>query len=315
MSRLFLDEYFLSAVSKERRWFDQQKTDYPYDRGVAFSQEIASHGVEGVVSILDRCKFLITCMGNVLGLTRLVRTGQMYAHNQTMQYATSIPSTFGAVIEEDISSYKHSSDEHGNKQLSFDVKNFNRTTHCQDFLQSSVDALRQMTSKSDHSHLDAFHIIFPALSLAWLDNSLRAKEMLVKKFKTFDSYYTDDGFAMGSAFLFTVLRQNEKLDGLNWFESFRIKFAMDRKDLLDKANEVSSIALSDNKTKSFFAFGSKGDEKEKVDITTSTDIDNALTRLRVTAKRLEMRKREMEMLHNSLHGARLFFKGTSSSSR
>ena len=295
-------------MSKEKRWFDQQKADYPFNRGVAFSQEILSHGIEGVesVSILDRCKHIITCMGNVLGLTRLLRTGQIYAHNQTLQYVTSIPSTFGALLERDVASYKKSTNMREKKKWNIDLNILNRTTHGQDFLQLSVDALQQMISKLDYSHLDAFYIIFPSLSLAWLDNSLRAKEMLVKKFKTFDSYYTDDGFAMGSAFLFAILRQNDKLDGLNWFESFRIKFAMDRKDLLEKANEVSNNALPGSKTKSFFAF-SQG-EKEKVDTTTSTDIDNALTRLRVTAKRLEMRKKEMEMLHNSLHGARLFFK-------
>ena len=305
---LFRDEYFVSTVSKEKRWLDQQNGDYSFDRVVAFSQEIASYGMKGMTSTIDRCKVLITCMGNVLGLIRLLRTGQMYAHNQTIQYKASIPSAFGVVAEEGLSQPKnYGSNDYIVKSQISDLEGFDKICHCPDFLQSSVDALAELfVSKLEHSHLDSFYVIVPALSLSWLDNSLRAKEMLVKKFKTFDSYYTDDGFAVGSAFLLTILRQNEKLDGLNWFDSFRIKFAMERKSLLDRVNEVSSFDSASSK-KSIFTFGSGKGVREKADNIASTH-DDSLTRLKVTAQRLEMRKREMEMLHDSLHSARLFFK-------
>ena len=170
---LFRDEYFLSAVSKEKRWLDQQKDDFTFDRGIAFSQEIASYGMRGISSIVDRCKMLITSMGNVLGLTRLLRTGQMYAHNQTLQYTGSIPSTFGVGTEVGLTKCKYNSNESKSKQhhsYSSGEKTFDKICHCPDFLQSSVDAITEIfVSSFEHSHLDAFYVIFPALSLAWLD--------------------------------------------------------------------------------------------------------------------------------------------------
>lgn len=76
-SQLLLDDYFRSALSKEKRWFDQQANSeyatYPHERATAFSKEISKLGMTQGVSFLDRCKNMITAMGNAIGFCRLVR--------------------------------------------------------------------------------------------------------------------------------------------------------------------------------------------------------------------------------------------------
>ena len=57
----------------------------------------------------------------------------------------------------------------------------------------------------DQLLLQNFYILIPALSLTFLENSMRGKDMLNKNFQTCNAYYTDDGFAMGTAFILEVL--------------------------------------------------------------------------------------------------------------
>eukprot|EP00957_Ditylum_brightwellii_P050854 3856559-Ditylum_brightwellii.AAC.1 len=58
--------------------------------------------------------------------------------------------------------------------------------------------------------------------------------MMHKKSANRDGYFTDDGFAMGIAFILSVLGQNDQFDSLNWFESLREKLDSDQDDINSK---------------------------------------------------------------------------------
>lgn len=296
LSEIFSNNLFRSLLSKESRWFEQANSDqnatYSYDRAMTLRSEmskISEKDGDPNISFLEQCRECITIIGNALGLARLIRSGKMYTMNQCKKY-------FSSILSQD------------DQPVGGDVED--------DFLHTFVDSLKKKRDDDmlkdvvgvdeSESYLQNFYILFPALSLNWLDTSIRGKDMLNKKFQTFDAYYTDDGFAMGSAFILEVLNQSASLDKLSWFESCCVAFAKNRKQLLENLKkEIQTNATVIKKDKSSLLFGSK--QTHAGDGKSADNVDNELSRLRVTAKRQETRKQEMELLHYSVLGARVFF--------
>ena len=282
LSQIFSDNLFRSLLSKESRWLEQGNTTYSLDRAMTLRREISKSGAsEGDTSIayLEECRELISMIGNTLGLARLIHSGKMYSMNQSRKYF-SIQSC-----------HQDEEDQEG-------------------FLHQITSRLKTSTALNDFgvdlALLQNFYILFPALSLTWLDTSMRGKDMLNKKFQTFDAYYTDDGFAMGSAFILEVINQSTGLDRLNWFESCCVAFALNRKQILENLKkEIQNQNMTVKKDKSSLIFGSKSESG--IGNNADNNIDNELSRMRVLSKRLEMRKQEMELLQYSVLGARVFF--------
>ncbi len=96
------------------------------------------------------------------------------------------------------------------------------------------------------------------------------------------------------------------MDKLNWFESSCIAFASNRKEVLTSLKQKSLTTLDNSKREKTTLFGSKAKEEGKQ----SENSEDELSRLRVAAKRLEIRKQEMELLHYTVLGARVFFTST-----
>ena len=61
-----------------------------------------------------------------------------------------------------------------------------------------------------------------------------SKEKINKK-NSIGAAFTDDGFAMGIAYILRLLNQYHDFDSLHWFQSVREKF---------QANKVSEIILN-----------------------------------------------------------------------
>ncbi len=304
LTKMFTDNLFRSLLSKESRWFEQGNSDdrveavkYSFERAMLLRREISKLGddndeddVAVSIDILEQCRECITRIGNVLGLARLIRSGKMYTTNQTKKYFSSLLLS--------PPSHEESSDNDNDDILHSMVNS----------LKKGIISTGNSTGADTTTILQNFYILFPALSLTWLDTSVRGKEMLNKKFQTFDAYYTDDGFAMGTAFTMEVLNQSAALDSLKWFESCCVSFAMNRQEL--KGNLKKEIQSNSNSSGSLLPFGSSkqtGEKKSTDGSGSSSSGDNELSRMRVMVKRLEARKQEMELLQYSVLGARVFF--------
>ncbi len=183
---IFSDNLLRSILSKESRWYDQndaiQDASYSLDRALSCKKEIADLGddddddqISATPSILEQCRESVTLIGNLLGALRLVQSGRMYTINQSKNYSSTASS-------------ENSKDEKEDSILE------EMTNHFREKVNAKTSDPHSFSDLLQH-----FYILFPALSLAWLDTSIRGKDMLSKKYQTFDAYYTDDGFAMGSA--------------------------------------------------------------------------------------------------------------------
>lgn len=66
-------------------------------------------------------------------------------------------------------------------------------------------------------------MILPALMIQFIDSMLIAKEKLNKK-NAPKAYLTDDGFAMGLAYLLHILEMESMFNSLHWFNTVTQKF-------------------------------------------------------------------------------------------
>jgi WASH complex subunit 7 len=130
-------------------------------------------------------------------------------------------------------------------------------------------------------HLHNFHLIVPPLTLNFVDTILSAKDRLGKRNKN-DAAFTDDGFAMGVAYILRLCDLEHEFDSLHWFESMADKFAKER-------SAQQAVIASSSKDQGMR--------------------NAAEMRLRV----VEQQSEEFELLRFSLNSARVFFRSKTDS--
>jgi WASH complex subunit 7 len=90
----------------------------------------------------------------------------------------------------------------------------------------------------------------PALTISYVDAMLQAKDRLHKKAR--DAYFTDDGFAMGLAYLLRLLEQDGTFESLYWWDTVQSRYVAERQALHggsseagrgNRAEDANSLAL------------------------------------------------------------------------
>ena len=293
-----------SLLSRELRWFENQKTEghtsYPFDRASTFAQEFKKLETDSGRNKLDECRVIMADIGNIIGLGRMIRAARRRVFSNEMQFlsSTTTSGTTAEVLEANDASI---AELNVNDAVSAILNNSDT-----DFVRAFVNVFRGVIKKSEADgslFMGGYFCIVPALSLCWMEASIQAKEMMHKKNITRDGYFTDDGFAVGLAFVLSVLDEAKPYESLNWFKSIQSKYAGDEEDLQEKKNAhmvQKNAKLASTKQSSWFSSGSTEDNTQEE--------DEELTILNLMGKRLEGNRREMAMLFFSLHGSQSFFR-------
>ncbi|KAF0700829.1 Aste57867_8680 [Aphanomyces stellatus] len=298
-SQFLFDDYIKSFLKREVRWYKSHKTEtqdhkYPWQRAFDFNKEIRQLGVsDSGRTFLDQYRTLITEMGNALGYVRMVRSAGMNYCSNAIKFVPDLNKTNfqfeGAVPElskETLDAAKNVDTVLENLSRNFSENN--------DYFHVLVQVFQQVVSSQ--KHLQLFHQIVPALTINFIETSVQAKDLMYKNTRRRESYFTDDGFAIGVAYLLAILNQEEAFDSLHWFEEVERKFEADEVDYNQKQAE------RDARKKAMA-------EKNKAETTAELiEDEEEVHTLQLTAKRIELHRREFDLLNWSLNGARIFFK-------
>ena len=81
-------------------------------------------------------------------------------------------------------------------------------------------------ANSSAAPLKNFHVLIPAMTTLQAEYCVIGRNKL-KQTNNTEAFISDDGFALGIAFLLRIFGIDEAFKGLNWFESIKAKLAKD----------------------------------------------------------------------------------------
>lgn len=280
-SQFMYDEHIKSRLIKDWKFFreNHMQTDqkYPYDRADKFNKGIRKLGLtpDGE-SYLDQFRTLITQIGNAMGYIRMVRSGGLHCCSNAIRFIPDL---------EDIVNFEELTREEGlSPECQFAARNLDNVienlaknfAEGTEYFKMLVDVFAPEFRNPKNMHLRNLFVILPPLTLNFVEHSISCKEKMNRKNKV-GAAFTDDGFAMGVAYILKLLDQYYEFDSLHWFQAVRDKFNKDKEQLGKQSA------------------GGRADEKLQQTMS-------------LTAKRLDQTLQEYEFLYYSLSSARIFFR-------
>jgi len=166
---------------------------------------------------LDKFRQLVTQIGNALGIVRMIRNASLKDNSNLVKF---IPKIIDEVRFEDVAGDLGIKGETLEACKMFDMSVrllFKQATDATDFLRILVRNFDGMFEGPVCAHLKLFHILLPSVSLNFIEHVQRGKDKIFKK-NNKDAFISDDGFALGMAYLLKILQQTEQYDSLNWFQ-------------------------------------------------------------------------------------------------
>lgn len=229
------DEFIHNPLMQEQRWYRKNKDKqavmnyYPYERAENMSRTIKRLGRTGGGTLyIDKFRQLITQIGNALGYVRMIRSAALKDNANLVKY---IPNFVENCQFEPIANELGIRGECYEAVKMFDlcIKNlFKQADEAGDYLRMIVKNFDGISDGEDSKHLKLFYLTIPPLCLSYVDHVQKGKEVIASKNKNVGGFISDDGFALGLAYLLKVLDQTEKFAGLNWFDSMIRKLDKDQ---------------------------------------------------------------------------------------
>lgn len=152
-------------------------------------------------------------------------------------------------------------------------------------MQLLVEAFSTFFRNDKNPHLKLFYLIVPAITLNYIEYIIAAKENMNKKTKELGTCFTDDGFAMGLAYILRLLNQNTEFNSLSWFKAVHQKFSLELDQLAKLREEYSSGNNTSN-----MSYDAKLQQT-----------------LALSEKRINVILYEFDLLYCNLNSAKIFF--------
>uniref|UniRef100_A0A8C2WX21 WASH complex subunit 4 n=1 Tax=Cyclopterus lumpus TaxID=8103 RepID=A0A8C2WX21_CYCLU len=282
-SQFMYDEHIKSRLIKDIRFFretkDQSDQKYPFDRAEKFNRGIRKLGItpDGQ-SYLDQFRQLISQIGNAMGYVRMIRSGGLHCCSSAIRF---VPDLEDIVNFEELVKEEGLSEETQKAASVLDSVLEDLTSNSAEgteYFKMLVAVFAAEFRSAKNMHLRNFYMIVPPLTVNFVEHSISCKEKLNKKNKT-GAAFTDDGFAMGVAYILKLLDQYLEFDSLHWFQAVRDKYK----------KEMNAVVKEQS-------------------IQTASQDEKLLQTMNLTQKRLDVYLQEFELLHFSLSSARIFFR-------
>ncbi|XP_076863450.1 WASH complex subunit 4 isoform X2 [Brachyhypopomus gauderio] len=282
-SQFMYDEHIKSRLIKDIRFFretkDQSDQKYPFERAEKFNRGIRKLGItpDGQ-SYLDQFRQLISQIGNAMGYVRMIRSGGLHCCSSAIRF---VPDLEDIVNFEELVKEEGLSEETQRAASLLDCVLSDLTSNSAEgteYFKMLVGVFAQEFRSVKNMHLRNFYMIVPPLTVNFVEHSISCKEKLNKKNKN-GAAFTDDGFAMGVAYILKLLDQYQEFDSLHWFQAVREKYMKEMKAVVKEQNVQAT------------------NQDEKL-----------LQTMNLTQKRLDVYLQEFELLYFSLSSARIFFR-------
>jgi WASH complex subunit 7 len=121
---------------------------------------------------------------------------------------------------------------------------FKQAQDATDFLRILVKNFEGVFDGAECAHLKLFHILIPTVTLNFVEHVQRGKDKIFKK-NNKDAFISDDGFALGIAYLLKILDQIDLFTSLNWFQHMKDKFDRDIKTLTQRFERLGQDPSTD----------------------------------------------------------------------
>jgi len=299
-SQFLYDDHIKSRLYKDVRFFKDNKEElesrYPFDRAERFNREIRKLGVgaDGS-SYLDQFRILITEIGNAMGYIRMVRSGGLQYTSNAIKFVPDL---------QDLVKFENDAKKDGlsvetqeaAKNLDSAIENLRQNfAEGTDYFKMLVGVFAPEFRSEQNMHLRNFFIITPPLFLNYVEHMLINKDKMKNKKgqQTITTCFTDDGFAIGVAYILKLLNQNVDFDSLHWFESVTQRYTTEQ-DKLQGALAKAQQQQQPVKGKKAPPPSEKATEEQQTAL--------------LTLKKLKAYQMEFELLRFSFSGSRIFFK-------
>ncbi|CAK1601098.1 unnamed protein product [Parnassius mnemosyne] len=256
-SQFMFDEQIKSRLIKDLRYFkDNAQANgnmYLYKHAEKFNKGIKVLGLaEDGQSYLDLFRDLITQIGNAMGYVRMVRSGGRHCCSDATAFLPSLDNkSFRELCEQNTLSQKVTeAAENLDDNINGLVSNFIEGT---EYFKLLVDVFAPVFRNPKNVHLKNFFIIVPPLTLNFVEHMILSKDKMSKKNKA-GAAFTDDGFAVGVAYILKLLDQDKNFESLHWFSSVWNHIKEEREIINEQKNQGSlqlqqALALSEKKIK------------------------------------------------------------------
>ena len=72
-----------------------------------------------------------------------------------------------------------------------------------------MNVFQDVMINDEQKHLKNFYMIIPSLTINYIETSVQAKDLMYKNSRRRDSYFSDDGFSIGIAYILAILNQGD----------------------------------------------------------------------------------------------------------